>query len=83
MARDGGFVVVALNFTPVPRSGYRLGVPQPGRYRELLNTDSRHYGGSDLGNAGGAAAEERPWMGLPWSVALTLPPLACVVLAPA
>jgi 1,4-alpha-glucan branching enzyme len=82
MARDGGFVIVALNFTPVPRAGYRLGVPQPGRYRELLNSDSHYYGGSDLGNAGGAAAEERPYMGLPWSVTLTLPPLGCVVLAP-
>ena len=82
MARDGAFVVVALNFTPVPRSGYRLGVPQPGRYRELLNSDSTYYGGSDLGNAGGVVADERPFMGLGCSVALTLPPLACVVLAP-
>jgi 1,4-alpha-glucan branching enzyme len=82
MARDGGFVVVALNFTPVPRAGYRLGVPQAGRYRELLNSDSNYYGGSDLGNAGGVAAEQRPYMSLPSSVTLTLPPLACVVLAP-
>jgi 1,4-alpha-glucan branching enzyme len=82
MARDGGFVVVALNFTPVPRSGYRLGVPQPGRYREILNSDSTYYGGANLGNAGGIAAEDRPYMGLPCSVTLTLPPLACVVLAP-
>jgi 1,4-alpha-glucan branching enzyme len=82
VARDGAFVVVALNFTPVPRIGYRLGVPRAGRYRELLNSDSHHYGGSDLGNAGGVAAEERAWMGLPWSVALTLPPLGCLVLAP-
>ncbi len=82
MARDGGFVVVALNFTPVPRSGYRLGVPQRGRYREILNSDSNYYGGSDLGNAGGVVADERPFMGLGCSVALTLPPLACVVLAP-
>ena len=82
MARDGAFVVVALNFTPVPRSGYRLGVPQPGRYREILNSDSNYYGGSDLGNAGGVVADERPFMGLGCSVALTLPPLACVVLAP-
>jgi 1,4-alpha-glucan branching enzyme len=83
MARDGSFVVVALNFTPVPRHGYRIGVPQGGAYRELLNSDSRHYGGSDMGNAGAVHAEPIPWMGLPHSLGLTLPPLAGIVLAPA
>ncbi|MCL4720962.1 MAG: 1,4-alpha-glucan branching protein GlgB, partial [Gammaproteobacteria bacterium] len=75
--------VVALNFTPVPRRGYRLGVPAPGLYREILNSDSRFYGGSDLGNAGGLAAEPVAWMDQPWSVVLALPPLAGVVLLPA
>jgi 1,4-alpha-glucan branching enzyme len=82
-ARDGRFAVVVLNFTPVPRHGYRLGVPQAGDYIERINTDSAHYGGSDLGNGGHVSAEARPWMGFPASVSLTLPPLAALVLLPA
>jgi 1,4-alpha-glucan branching enzyme len=81
-ARDGAFVVVALNFTPVPRHGYRLGVPRAGDYSELFNSDSRHYGGSDLGNSGLLTAPPEPRMGFPASVALTLPPLAGLILAP-
>jgi len=82
-ARDtGDFVVVVCNFTPVPRHGYRVGVPRAGYYRELVNSDSREYGGSDLGNAGGASAEPRAWRGQPHSVVLTLPPLAVLVLKP-
>ena len=57
-ARDGSFVVVVLNLTPVPRKGYRIGVPATGSYRELLNSDSRYYGGSDLGNDSVLAAAE-------------------------
>jgi 1,4-alpha-glucan branching enzyme len=79
-ARD--FVLVACNFTPVPRHGYRVGVPVEGFYRELLNTDAAYYGGSNLGNAGGVRAEPRPWIGQPWSVTLTLPPLGVVMLKP-
>jgi 1,4-alpha-glucan branching enzyme len=78
---DDEFLVVALNLTPVPRSGYRIGVPEAGEYQEVLNSDSAHYGGSNVGN--GAArliAEARPWMDRPYSLALTLPPLAAVVL---
>ncbi|MBP7423868.1 MAG: 1,4-alpha-glucan branching protein GlgB, partial [Sulfuritalea sp.] len=82
-ARDGRFAVVVLNFTPVPRQGYRLGVPRDGDYIERINTDSAHYGGSDLGNGGHVSAEARPWMGFPASVSLTLPPLAALVLLPA
>jgi 1,4-alpha-glucan branching enzyme len=78
-ARDGSFVVVALNFTPVPRNDYRLGVPRAGAYRELVNTDSRHYGGGDLGNHGLIAATPgHPTR--PASLALLLPPLAALVL---
>jgi len=79
-ARDGSFVVVVLNFTPVPRQAYRIGVPREGIYRELLNTDSQHYGGSDLGNGSGLKTDSLPWMNRPASLTLTLPPLACVVL---
>jgi 1,4-alpha-glucan branching enzyme len=82
-ARDPrDLVLVACNFTPVPRHGYRVGVPLEGFYRELLNTDAACYGGSNLGNAGGVRAEPRPWSGQPWSVSLTLPPLGAIVLKP-
>jgi 1,4-alpha-glucan branching enzyme len=78
-----GYAVVALNLTPVPRLGYRIGVPDPGYYRELLNTDSSIYGGSNLGNGGGVMAEEVGFHGHPWSINLLLPPLSCVVFEPA
>jgi 1,4-alpha-glucan branching enzyme len=74
--------VVVLNFTPVPRFGYRVGVPQQGRYREILSSDSRHYGGSDLGNDV-AATEPVPCMDQPFSIVVTLPPLGGIVLVPA
>jgi 1,4-alpha-glucan branching enzyme len=76
------FVVVVANFTPVPREGYRVGVPAPGFYKELLNSDAAAYGGSNMGNRGGLPADELPWQGQPYSVLLTLPPLAVVVLKP-
>jgi 1,4-alpha-glucan branching enzyme len=78
---DDDFLVVALNLTPVPRPDYRIGVPAAGEYREVLNSDSAHYGGSNVGNgATRLVAEDRPWMDRPYSLALTLPPLAAVVL---
>ena len=64
------------NFTPVPRQGYRLGVPEPGWYEEILNSDSTYYGGSNLGNGPGVMADEIPWHGRPYSIRLTLAPLA-------
>ncbi len=82
-SRDGRHAVVVLNFTPVPRQNYRLGVPLAQEYVERLNTDSAHYGGSDLGNGGRVSAESTPWMGFPASLTLTLPPLAALVLLPA
>jgi 1,4-alpha-glucan branching enzyme len=69
-------VVVVANFTPVPREGYRVGVPVPGFYCELLNSDSALYGGGNLGNAGGVPSEPTPWQGQPHSMMLTIPPLA-------
>jgi len=72
-------VAVVVNWTPVPRRAHRLGVPYGGYWRELLNTDSAHYGGSDLGNAGGVMADAVPQHGQPHSIAITLPPLAVVV----
>ncbi|MDE2251947.1 MAG: 1,4-alpha-glucan branching protein GlgB [Gammaproteobacteria bacterium] len=75
-------LVVALNFTPVPRRGYRLGVPHDARYREVFNSDSGYYGGSNLGNGEGAQAEAVPYQGQPHSIVVTLPPLAGVIFAP-
>jgi 1,4-alpha-glucan branching enzyme len=66
----------------VPRAGYRIGLPVAGRYAEIFNSDSAHYGGSNLGNGGGVQAETLPWMGLPFSAAITLPPLAGIILTP-
>jgi len=82
-ARDGeDFVLFVSNFTPVPRHGYRLGVPREGFYRECLNTDAGLYGGSNVGNPPGAWAEPTAWQGQPHSLVLTLPPLATLVLKP-
>ena len=75
-------VLVALNFTPVPRQNYRVGVPIAGAWREVLNSDARIYGGSDVGNGGRVESEEVPWHGRANSVGLTLPPLGMVVLTP-
>ncbi|MFQ5582009.1 MAG: 1,4-alpha-glucan branching protein GlgB [Mariprofundaceae bacterium] len=80
--KHGGPVVVAVNLTPVPRYNYRLGVPKPGFYREIMNTDSEAYGGSNIGNTGGVHAEDVTWMDQPHSICLALPPLSCVILKP-
>jgi 1,4-alpha-glucan branching enzyme len=74
--------VVVLNLTPVSRSGYRLGLPRGGRWMEILNSDSEHYGGSNLGNLGGIEAADDSWHGQPASAELTLPPLSGLILAP-
>ena len=74
-------VVVILNFTPVPRPGYRVGVPRAGHYREVLNSDSRSYGGSNVGNDV-ANTEATPCMEQPHSIVVTLPPLGGIALVP-
>ena len=79
--RDDGMVVIACNFTPVPRIGYRIGAPGPGHYSEVINTDSHWYGGSNLGNAGGVDAVAAPCHGREYSMSVNLPPLACVMFA--
>ncbi len=76
------FLVVVSNFTPVPRTGYRLGVPAGGWYDELLNTDSSYYGGSNIGNASGLQADHHESHGRPYSLQMTLPPLSTVVFKP-
>jgi 1,4-alpha-glucan branching enzyme len=76
-------VVVALNFTPVPRDGYRIGVPRGGFWRELLNSDAESYGGSGVGNCGGMVADDLPAAGFTHSLVITVPPLGMVMFAPA
>jgi 1,4-alpha-glucan branching enzyme len=81
--RDAGdFLVFVCNFTPVVREGYRLGVPRGGFYRERINTDATIYGGSNAGNAGNVLAEAVPTHGHPFSLRITLPPLATLVFRP-
>jgi 1,4-alpha-glucan branching enzyme len=76
------FVIACYNFTPVPRYGYRLGVPQPGEYDEVFHGDSAWDGGSNLGNSSPLVARAEPHHGRPSSLTLTIPPLAAVVLKP-
>ena len=72
-------IVVVANFTPVPREGYRIGVPRAGHWRELLNSDAEVYGGSGIGNLGGMETEAVACRGLDQSLVVTAPPLAVVV----
>jgi 1,4-alpha-glucan branching enzyme len=75
-------LLMVFNFTPVPRYNYRVGVPQGGRWREILNSDADLYGGSGMGNQGGADAQPMPYEDLHHSLTLTLPPLAVLVFKP-
>jgi 1,4-alpha-glucan branching enzyme len=79
---DGRPVVCVCNLSPVPREAYRLGLPRGGRWRELLNTDSTFYGGSDVGNLGAIVANGPAWHERPQSAELRLPPLGVVWLVP-
>jgi 1,4-alpha-glucan branching enzyme len=76
------FLLTTCNFTPVPRTRHRVGVPKLGFYREVLNSDSRYYGGTDVGNGPGVEAESIPWHGRPYSIEIVLPPLAVTVFKP-
>jgi len=78
--RDGREILVVLNFTPVPREGYRIGVNLPGEYREVFNSDSEFYEGSNMGNGLPLASEPVSWMGRDQSITLTLPPLGAILL---
>tara|TARA_R110002020_G_scaffold15140_75_gene53554 strand:- start:3627 stop:5837 length:2211 start_codon:yes stop_codon:yes gene_type:complete len=79
---DARPVVVVCNMTPIVRHGYRIGLPEGGAWREVLNTDAEHYGGSGVGNGGVITAADQGWHGRPCSAQLTLPPLATLVLTP-
>jgi len=81
---EGSCALIVCNFTPVPREGFRVGLPAAGRWREILNTDSTYYGGSNLGNGIGAlATQAHAAHGHPNSLMITLPPLATVIFEPA
>ena len=81
-ADPADFVAVVCNFAPVVRHGYRIGVPKAGRYKEILNSDSELYAGSNVGNAGEVQTLNEPADGQPYSLLLTIPPLAALVLQP-
>ncbi|MEO0538247.1 MAG: 1,4-alpha-glucan branching enzyme [Cyanobacteria bacterium P01_A01_bin.123] len=73
------FIVTVCNFTPQPHSHYRVGVPKPGFYKEMFNSDAREFGGSNMGNLGGKWTDDWSFHNRPYSLDLTLPPLATVV----
>ena len=79
---DGAPVAVVCNFTPVPRNGYCIGLPQAGEWAEVLNSDAEVYGGAGWGNLGRVTAQEEPRHGLPCSAAINLPPLGMLLLRP-
>ena len=82
-AGDGGVLACVANFAGHPYNSYRVGLPRPGRWRELVNTDGYDYGGSGVGNLGAVEATPAPWHGQPASATLRLPPLGVLWLAPA
>jgi 1,4-alpha-glucan branching enzyme len=75
-------LIAIVNFTPVPRRDYRIGVPEPGGYVELLNSDAEVYGGSNMGNEGRVETEAVASHGHPHSIRLTVPPLGFLLLKP-
>jgi 1,4-alpha-glucan branching enzyme len=79
---DGEVALVVLNFTPIPRHNHRLGVPTPGVWREVLNTDAQAYGGSGQGNRGALDSVPVPAFGRPHSLVMTVPPLGALILVP-
>jgi 1,4-alpha-glucan branching enzyme len=81
-SKEGEPLLVVANLTPVPREGYRVGVPYGGNWSELLNSDAEMYAGSNLGNGGGVHADEIKSHGMPVSLSLNLPPLAVLILKP-
>ena len=76
---DDEYILCAANFTPVPRYGYKVGVPRAGFWKEILNSDAEKYGGSGLGNYGGMESDLSESHGYPYSLQLTLPPLGIVM----
>jgi 1,4-alpha-glucan branching enzyme len=75
---DGSVIACIANFAPIPHDHYRIGLPEAGRWDEVINTDAESYGGSGVGNLGAVEAEERSWHGLPASTTLRVPPLGAI-----
>jgi 1,4-alpha-glucan branching enzyme len=80
---DAKPVVCVCNLSPVPREGYRLGLPRSGRWDEVLNTDAEIYGGANVGNMGAVEAEAQPWHNQPFSATVNVPPIGVIWLIPA
>ncbi len=78
----GDHAIVVMNFTPVPREGYRVGVPGPGRYVERLSTDDLRFGGSEFETVSVVEADPVPWDGKQHSIKLQIPPLGALILMP-
>jgi 1,4-alpha-glucan branching enzyme len=74
----GSALACVANFSGGPHHGYRIGLPRPGHWREVLNTDFEGYGGSGVGNLGGVEAVAEPWHGQPYSATIAAPPLGTV-----
>ena len=81
-ADPANLLVIACNFTPVPRLGYRIGLPQRGHYREIINSDWHDFGGSDVRNAALIEAQDRAWQHCAHSAPINLPPLGVIILKP-
>jgi 1,4-alpha-glucan branching enzyme len=82
LSRAGQPLVCICNFSASPRQSYRVALPRPGVWREVLNTDATAYGGSGVGNLGSVIAEETPWNDQPYSGEVSIPPLGVVWLVP-
>jgi len=80
--KENNFIITVFNFTPVPRYNYRIGVPLKIHYKEVFNSDSKFYGGSNTGNFGMVESENIPYHNRPFSVNLTIPPLSGIILKP-
>jgi 1,4-alpha-glucan branching enzyme len=83
LSGDGGVLACVANFAGHPHDSYRVGLPRPGQWRELINTDGYEYGGSGVGNLGAVEATAAPWHGQPASATIRLPPLGVIYLTPA
>ena len=81
-AGSGGVIACIANFSAVPHLQYKVGLPEAGRWREVINTDATVYGGSGVGNLGGIEAVAEPWHGLPASATIAVPPLGVLWLTP-
>ena len=81
-SNKNNFIIAVFNFTPVPRYNYRIGTPAHTMYKEVFNSDSEFYGGGNIGNLGAVNSEKVPCHNRTFSVNITIPPLAGIILKP-